>query len=363
MSYICEGCNYETRDLSNFSRHKNSKKHKNNEHKSIDAPFMHHSCTIYAPQKKDIENTNHNVTGNEDHKYVCVNCKKTFAYHQGMYRHMKYYCKRLENKDNKIKILEEQNNKLIDTIQNQSKSVVVNSEIAKKSINTLSYALKHFQDAPPIGLLEDDKFNKMTKYLIYDDNGNKKTNKLVEEIIIFHYNQNTLVKVLGDLIINEYKKNDPNKQSTWSSDVSRLTFIVKDIVGKTKKSKWISDKKGVHVTQTIITPMMKIIRDKLMSYVSKSGKKVNRLTDKSENEEEIKDLLSKMHDANLAILAIKLGKIDGEILKYIAPYFNLTVTSDGTGCYDGSDSDCSNSDDSDSDDSDSENTDETDSSS
>jgi hypothetical protein len=163
----------------------------------------------------------------------------------------------------------------------------------------------------------------MTKCLIYDNKGNKKTNKSVEEIIIFHHKQNTLVKVLGELLINEYKKKDPSVQSIWSSDISRLTFIVRDIIGKTKKSKWITDKKGLHITQTIINPMIDIIKSKLSMYVNKSGKKI----DKSmiQDEEETKEVLSKMHDANLAILTFKLGKIHGEILKQIAPHFNLDV--------------------------------------
>ncbi len=32
-----------------------------------------------------------------------------------------------------------------------------------------------------------------------------------------------------------------------------------------------------------------------------------------------------MHDANLALLAIKLGKIHSEILRYIALYFNFNI--------------------------------------
>ena len=52
-------------------------------------------------------------------------------------------------------------------------------------------------------------------------------------------------------------------------DISRLTFIVKDIIGKTKKSKWITDKKGLHITQAIINPMMEIIKEKLVKFVNK----------------------------------------------------------------------------------------------
>ena len=34
-----------------------------------------------------------------------------------------------------------------------------------------------------------------------------------------------------------------------------------------------------------------------------------------------------MHDANLALLSIKLGKIHTEVLKQIAPYFNFNIGS------------------------------------
>ncbi len=140
-----------------------------------------------------------------------------------MYRHMKYRCKEKDKSNDKIKILEEQNKKLIDAIENQSRITKntaevakTNSNIAKKSMNALSFALNNYNDSPPIGLLEDDKFDKMTEYLIYDNNGNKKTDRSVEEIIIFHHRKGTLVKVLGELITNEYKKKDPNKQSIWT---------------------------------------------------------------------------------------------------------------------------------------------------
>ena len=327
MKYICKECNYETRDKSHFDRHKNTKKHVHNVQENDNKNICKSVCQPIVSHNK----------GNEIQikQYICSNCDKTFLHRQSLHKH-KSKCnapsdtpivKKLEKTIDK---LEEQNKKLIDVIENQSRITKnttdvakTNSNIAKKSMNVLSYALNNYNDAPPVGLLEDDKFDKMAKCLIYDDYGNKKTNKSVEEIIIFHHRKDTLVKVLGELITNEYKKADPNKQSIWSSDISRLTFIVKDIIGETRKSKWITDKKGLHITQTIINPMMDIIKDKLIKYVKRSGNLINK--SKIKDEEETKSLLSKMHDANLALLEIKLGKIHIEVLKQIAPYFNLSI--------------------------------------
>jgi hypothetical protein len=71
----------------------------------------------------------------------------------------------------------------------------------------------------------------------------------------------------------------------------------------------------------------------MTKYVRKLGKKVDAMAIK--DEEKTKDTLSKMHEANLTLLTIKLGKIHGEILKQIAPYFNLSV--DSTTCNNDSD--------------------------
>lgn len=277
---------------------------------------MNPPCTQSAPDR---------MSKNE--KFKCKFCNKEFKFHQNMYRHQKYRCKtnKLEN-DNSLKEenkeLKKQNNKLLNLATS-------NADVAKKSMSVMNYALKNYNDAPPIGLLEDDQFNKMSELLTHDEKGKKKTDKSTEEILIFHHRHDTLNKVLGDLIVKIYKKENPDKQSVWSSDISRLTFIVKDIVGKTKNSKWITDKKGLHFTQVIINPLLDKIKTLLMEYVFDCGNKINKITSKHKLEEieenKTRSLLSQMQEANLTILTIKLGKIHGEILKYIAPYFNLKV--------------------------------------
>ena len=111
-------------------------------------------------------------------------------------------------------------------------------------MSAMSFALKHYENAPLIGLLKSEKFEKMTESLMKD----MKTEKSIEEIIIFHHKQDTLNVLMGDLLIKEYKKDNPKKQSVFSSDVARLNFIIKDVIGENKKSQWITDKKGVKFT-------------------------------------------------------------------------------------------------------------------
>ena len=88
----------------------------------------------------------------------------------------------------------------------------------------------------------------------------------------------------------------------WSSDVSRLTFIVKSVFGKNNsKSKWISDKNGVHFTDLIIKPMFEIIKEKLREYI-----KNERLEESEIRDEEIEDITTRLSNMQLAGELIRL---------------------------------------------------------
>ena len=327
MKYNCDVCKYESYDFGNFTRHKQSKKHlKNMTQNVINATLVQQTSNTQASMIKHDEKCENNAV------FSCDFCQKTFTHHQSMYRHMKYHCKNkgniTENEKlmseiiNEKNLLKEQNKKLLDLATS-------NANVAKKSMSAMSFALKHYEDAHPIKLLEDDKFDKMSQLLMYDSKGKRKTERSIEDVILYHHKQNTLHGILGDLIVKIYKKSNPKKQSAWSSDVARLTFIIKDIIGKSKKSKWIVDKKGVHFTETVINPLLEKISDMLIEYNNECGDKVRKMSKRTvldyEEENEIKKMLASMQEINITLLTIKLRKIHGEILKYVAPFFNLTV--------------------------------------
>ena len=335
MKYICESCNYETYDQSNFIKHKNTKKHVQN----VQQTNIKKDTKKYESSRDPIK-IQPNQFENTKALYTCQHCEQSFKHKTNLYRHQKHRCEvRIETKDVQIENVElkKQNQTLMNIVQKQSNMAENNSETIKKSMNVLSFVTKQYPNAPPIEELEYDKFNKITKCLMYDIKSKKKINRTIEEIIIFHFKNETLPETLGRAIVEEYKKDDPEDQSMWSSDVSRLTFIVKSVFGKNNsKSKWISDKNGVHFTDLIIKPMFEIIKEKMREYI-----KNERLEDSQIRDDEIDDItlrLSNMQLAGELIRLINLNKYDGKVLKYVAPYFNLIVDSNDE--YDsGSDSD------------------------
>jgi len=70
----------------------------------------------------------------------------------------------------------------------------------------------------------------------------------------------SLDKFIGDIIIKEYKKEDTKTQQIWTTDVSRLSFLVRQILNETEKV-WMSDKKGTCLLKMIIKPMQLVIQN------------------------------------------------------------------------------------------------------
>lgn len=148
--------------------------------------------------------------------------------------------KLFDEQNKKISSLETQIKKLLSTIEDCSKLK------PKKTISTLTYAINKFNSAPSLTMLEDDSLNK----LFVSAAGASIENTIISENV-----NNNLCVYLGDIIINEYKKNDPKRQSIWCTDASRMSFIIrKNISGV---NEWHKDKKGLNFINLIIDPIAK----------------------------------------------------------------------------------------------------------
>jgi hypothetical protein len=179
---------------------------------------------------------------------------------------------------------------------------LLNNQKKMDSWSLPKYLKLQYSDAPMLEKVEEYLFLEPDKNFI----------KFVENIISAQFN-NKLISYLSDFIILIYKKDkgEKNKQSIWNSDVSRLTYQIKEPVDKNGISNWYTDKSGIKTSETIIEEALRIYITNFDAHygAGKSAKIINQNT--------------KLNPAIEIIGDIENNKLVLEILKYIAPHFYL----------------------------------------
>ena len=189
----------------------------------------------------------------------------------------------------------------IETLEENNKSL---NTLVKKSMGTFKYVNSHYPNAPNIAKLTHNQMNQ----LLLD---NVSHGEIVDALVL-KYEFNKLDTFLGDLIVESYKTKEPSDQSLWSSDVVRLSYIVKTLIDK--QSQWIVDKKGVHVLEYVIQPLLTYIEK---NYLAKY------LAESYANEDLSKECMRKSGKINKIQGLIWDGILEKDILKYISPMFSL----------------------------------------
>jgi len=340
--FVCEPCDYSTYRMSDYDRHNNTKKHLKH---LCDAPDK--VIAVIETNKKGIKKIPHKQASKEK-RFKCSKCNKWFTEKCNLYRHQKHYCGITESnnfnesdssandssktndklddkklKDDEIKELKEQNKKLLELATKNAnisefnaEANVINAKSTKKSMNMMSHAMKHWANAPPMKQLEGKEAMKLITY-------ENKSKLPIEEVVIHQFNAGTLDRFLGNVLIKEFKKEDQVDQSLWTTDSSRLCFIIKQIVGDEGGDRWITDKSGIEITKLLISPLVKRVSEMMSDYVNKF---VKELKDNADcNTKQAKIAMEKMYDAETVIRGIVKNDLRKEILKYIAPYFNVDV--------------------------------------
>jgi len=301
MDYICKCCKYETNYKRNYERHLQSKKH---------------IC---------ISTTQLNYTKNNV-EYICVYCKRIFLHSNNLSKHLKYCTIKKQqeqnsNSEQKLKILAEelklykQENiyykKELAHYERETEyyKMLLNSAggMLKKSISSLSYIVNNFKNAPVIETIDTKNINA---------NDFKNNEKLVKNII-YHNKQKILHEYLGGFIVDIYKKEDPSEQSIWSTDHTRLNYLLKELIDD-DSSDWIIDKAGIKAKKYLINPLLAYIKPLLSKFIKKNAGMMKKMkTDKYE------ETLDNIKIASEIIEKIDNNGLADDILKYIAPYLRL----------------------------------------
>ncbi|ARF09259.1 C2H2-type zinc finger [Catovirus CTV1] len=390
MKYICKCCNYSTENKGNYYKHNKSVKHITNSNKPCNLNGIPTATPPYSHQKPPIISNKvipQKVNQSDDSKYKCTYCSSTFSRNDSLSRHLRR-CKERENKHNllenefeKYKIIKEkeiefrnkemdlhnkeldiikkeENIKLrteleklraelelmkqkehiyensieniksqyenhIDTLKNENRFQKHLIESAggmiKKSMNTMSYLLLNYNEAP--------KLAPLSNYSIIS----KDTETLINDLI--HYNKKgNFEKYIGDFIIKQYKKDNPDLQSLWSSDIERLNYFVRELINnknsdldnsiqndsKNAKINWTVDKKGIKVKKFIIDPLLDYIKTIGAKYLQEKNALINHL-----DTNEATELLMNMQEIGIINSGILNKSLSENINKYIAPYFYL----------------------------------------
>lgn len=223
MKYNCPYCDYATEDRRNWYYHKNGKKHKQLESEHKNKEINENKNDINVKKNHEIELLKEKLKASENEKKLI---KEQLENTKGQLEETKkQYEKQIEAVNKQVELV----NKHVETLeqQNQFQKQLINSAggMIKKSMNTLSYLLLNYKNAPHICQLND--------YSIIS----KDTGDLIKSLVHYH-NKNKLNKYIGDFIIKQYKKEEPESQSMWSTDTDRLNYFICELLKEqNKKSK------------------------------------------------------------------------------------------------------------------------------
>ena len=346
MVFTCTLCEYSTENQGNFSHHKKTKKHTL---KMSSANNNVVNCNTNATSQYKTSNIDATIKNTKN--YVCQNCNNTYLHHSSYYRHKKNCL----NENNQIKIelekkiiekdimekelksqlelseykmklemmereknlyqkLEKEKSDMLNTFMANANSLlnktvdnnkVTTDALKNVSMSAIKYANEKFKNTP--ALLPLNNFN--LNDLDFDDEEDKK--KLVE-ILIYNAKQNSLDKLLGDHIVKEYKKENPEDQPFHTTDCSRLNYIVRELIETALI--WSTDKSGIKICTSIIKPLIKKCINALLEHQKYLLQEMSRGEYNVQKDVEV--IIN-------VLMTIESGNLEIEINKYIAPFFNL----------------------------------------
>ncbi|ARF09672.1 hypothetical protein Indivirus_2_51 [Indivirus ILV1] len=306
VQYTCELCSFNSNNKTNYSRHLLTKGHLE---KVGQATQNSNSIPIIIQSDS-----------------ICNYCSNTYSNQSNLTKHMRKCIKKdieEKNKNSEIERLKIENEKIKkdatekekiykkqikeikDNFSKQLESYekLLTSATSPQNVTNYNYILSNYPNAPALeskksyaNLLET---NIMT----------------LVDLIIMYYEQGRLVTFIGDYLVKEYLNEEPEKQSLWTTDLSRLTYIISEACKKNKNI-WSYDKKGVKTKKIMIEPLLKYIRNELAKYAEDNSNSIETI------------MLKKL----TSIIQI-INEIDGNLLidrinKYISPKFivkqNLT---------------------------------------
>lgn len=295
MKYECNHCNYSTDDRGNWSRHRSTKRHRLN--------------TMETDNEVDAMNS-------YDMIMQCQFCSHTFSRKSALMRHYKTcplknereLLMKINHLEETIKNLNDDKAQMhADNVHLQELSQSANN-VALQSMSALKFLTKNY---------------KPDELIPYDPDllqGDTDDDDFIG-ILVLRQRHKQLHKFIGDAIIAYYQKENPKDQSLWSSDISRLNYIISEVYDG--KQRWVIDKNALRIRDIIIKPTLKKLDATLISYATK--KDIRNM-----NAEDTATLLRRRYGCIEIHKRIESREIENTIMAYITPQFYLNKTSHNT---------------------------------
>lgn len=344
MSYNCEICKFKSERSYDLKVHERTIKHLKNiglaglNKKSKSDEVCNSNKTVIKSNDKIVTiKNNENICSEstEEKKqlpkeYICTYCNKHFDYRQNLWTHKKSCkCKNLVIENNQLK---ESMTKMVETVEeiknivkaNQQQivqhpiSINLTNNDNSTNMNTMNmsnvykFVNKNYINAHPLEMLPKSYAKKLLTAKTTDDHS-------VEEFLIYYYDKFLFDQFIGEIIRGEYKKNNPEVQQFWTTDVSRLSFVVRRVMQENEEI-WTRDPKGVTLTKYIIIPILAEVRTMIKKY---STYCYEQMKDPSIDNEEVEKFGDAMMSCTKIIRDINNNVLHEPILKYVTPHFQI----------------------------------------
>ncbi len=319
--YNCILCNYNTTSRTALCNHNKTKKHLHNKEEYDKNQKIKEENEVVKLKNKEIED-------------------------------LKIELSKVKEEKKELEVTAKIYKELSEKSKNINQGIIIN--------NNMNYVNKHFKNAPPL--------KKLTNYNIngIDLKDDTQIDKLTENII-YSYKNKCLHKLIGDHIIENYKKDDLQLQSFHATDVARRKYLVKledsmaylydessdeiddynpelsdetttdddyeeikkeyenETKGKIKiiknksKSKWTNDNEGIKISYLLFEPLIK----KLIRLLKKKCRDYNNEMKKNTIKVPTPDEVIRFEALANILKEIDQDKLKKNINNYIAPHFGL----------------------------------------
>jgi hypothetical protein len=375
MKYECTSCNYSTTDTGNWNKHVKTVKHianisansandannKNTNSKSTKElhcrfcnSICHNTKSLFSHFLNDCQVL---TLLNEEKAKVqkLEQNEKVMIYMHN--KEIKDITKKhdikinrlIEKHNKKINMLIEKHDKYVEKQTDDWKDIAkTNANIATISTsantNAVEFLTQNFTKTQPIEKITHESASKLLTLasfkkingVKYDDNSNSddsgddtsmtstqndEFNDASVEQMIFHYKNNNLCEHIANLIVGVYKKKNPNEQTIWNSDESRLVYIIRDVINK--ENKWIKDQKGEKIKEYVVKPILNVAKEMIMQYCDK-----HRLMIENNNiDRNISPatLIERIYDATDIVKQINNKKLEKKIITEMSAPFGISI--------------------------------------